>query len=118
MYTLFTLFREYTYIHTIEGRRGIERLLSLFLIYSIRVLPSTPLKKVRGWPDASVKKVRGRPDVSGSYPLVVKLQLTIYCHYIFFFERPLEHRPLGLFVLPIEHHHGVSDVPNPFRVVA
>jgi len=26
MYTLFTLFREYTYIHTIEGRRGIEHL--------------------------------------------------------------------------------------------
>jgi len=27
MYTLFTLFREYTYIHTIEGRRGIEHLM-------------------------------------------------------------------------------------------
>ena len=24
MYTLFTLFREYTYIHTIEGRLGFE----------------------------------------------------------------------------------------------
>jgi len=45
IYSLHSVQRD-IYIHTVEGRRGIERLLSLFLIYSIRVLPSTPLKKV------------------------------------------------------------------------
>ena len=56
MYTLFTLFREYTYIHTIEGRRGVERL----------VYPSVVLcpKCFAVGLYAPLKESGGRSDVS------------------------------------------------------
>jgi len=49
IYSLHSVQRD-IYIHTIEGRRGLEHL---------GRTDCAPLKKVRVWPDPSGKKVRG-----------------------------------------------------------
>ena len=58
MYTLFTLFREYTYIHTIEGRLGFEHnchLENIFKNSDVRT-DCAPLKKAGGGSDVSDPK--------------------------------------------------------------